>query len=74
MHTQLEAARMLTWQAAELRDSGSVLVCNPRRRNCLLLSVRVFVTDAALQLHGGYGYIRDLPLNVMCVTHGFYGF
>ncbi|HIE0661092.1 MULTISPECIES: acyl-CoA dehydrogenase family protein [Providencia] len=62
MHTQLEAARMLTWQAAELRDSGERFSLQSATAKLFAAECAGFVTDAALQLHGGYGYIRDLPL------------
>ncbi|MDR2225932.1 MAG: acyl-CoA dehydrogenase family protein [Providencia sp.] len=62
MHTQLEAARMLTWRAAELRDSGERFSLQSATAKLFAAECAGFVTDAALQLHGGYGYIRDLPL------------
>lgn len=62
MHTQLAAARMLTWQAAELRDSGERFSLQSATAKLFAAECAGFVTDAALQLHGGYGYIRDLPL------------
>lgn len=62
MHTQLEAARMLTWNAAELRDSGQRFSLQSATAKLFAAECAGFVTDAALQLHGGYGYIRDLPL------------
>ncbi len=62
MHTQLEAARMLTWHAAELRDSGNRFSLQSATAKLFAAECAGFVTDAALQLHGGYGYIRDLPL------------
>ncbi|AVE42183.1 MULTISPECIES: acyl-CoA dehydrogenase family protein [Providencia] len=62
MHTQLEAARMLTWRAAECRDSGERFSLQSATAKLFAAECAGFVTDAALQLHGGYGYIRDLPL------------
>ncbi|HGN0868950.1 TPA: acyl-CoA dehydrogenase family protein [Providencia alcalifaciens] len=62
MHTQLEAARILTWNAAELRDSGQRFSLQSATAKLFAAECAGFVTDAALQLHGGYGYIRDLPL------------
>ncbi|ECD9517989.1 acyl-CoA dehydrogenase [Salmonella enterica subsp. diarizonae] len=62
MHTQLQAARMLTWQAAEKRDSGLRFSLDSATAKLFAAECASFVTDAALQLHGGYGYIRDLPL------------
>lgn len=62
MYTQLEAARMLTWKAAEKRDSGQRFSLDSACAKLFAAECAGFVTDAALQLHGGYGYIRDLPL------------
>jgi alkylation response protein AidB-like acyl-CoA dehydrogenase len=62
MHTQLEAARMLTWKAAARRDSGERFSLESATAKLFAAECAGFVTDAALQLHGGYGYIRDLPL------------
>lgn len=62
MHTQLEAARLLTWHAAERRDSGERFSLQSATAKLFAAECAGFVTDAALQLHGGYGYIRDLPL------------
>lgn len=62
MHTQLEAARMLTWNAAEQRDTGERFSLQSATAKLFAAECAGFVTDAALQLHGGYGYIRDLPL------------
>lgn len=62
MHAQLDAARMLTWKAAEKRDSGQRFSLDSATAKLFAAECAGFVTDAALQLHGGYGYIRDLPL------------
>jgi alkylation response protein AidB-like acyl-CoA dehydrogenase len=62
MHTQLEAARMLTWKAAARRDSGERFSLESATAKLFAAECAGFITDAALQLHGGYGYIRDLPL------------
>ncbi|AWY39614.1 acyl-CoA dehydrogenase [Pseudomonas putida] len=62
MYTQLEAARMLTWKAAARRDSGERFSLESATAKLFAAECAGFITDAALQLHGGYGYIRDLPL------------
>jgi alkylation response protein AidB-like acyl-CoA dehydrogenase len=62
MYAQLEAARMLTWKAAARRDSGERFSLESATAKLFAAECAGFVTDAALQLHGGYGYIRDLPL------------
>ncbi|WP_297841220.1 acyl-CoA dehydrogenase family protein [Pseudomonas sp.] len=62
MYAQLESARMLTWKAAARRDSGERFSLDSATAKLVASECAGFVTDAALQLHGGYGYIRDLPL------------
>ncbi|MDB6047552.1 MAG: acyl-CoA dehydrogenase [Pseudomonas sp.] len=62
MHAQLECARMLTWKAAARRDSGQRFSLESATAKLVASECAGFITDAALQLHGGYGYIRDLPL------------
>ena len=60
MHTELEAARRLTWKAAAALDAGSpdatVLAAMAKR---LATETGWNVVDGALQLFGGYGYIRE---------------
>ncbi len=62
MYAQLEGARMLTWKAAARRDSGERFSLDSATAKLVSAECAGFITDAALQLHGGYGYIRDLPL------------
>ena len=62
MHTQLQAARLLTLQAAAARDAGGRFSLESATAKLFAAEAAGFITDAALQLHGGYGYIRDLPL------------
>ena len=60
MHTELEAARLLTWKAAAALDAGSpdatVLAAMAKR---LATETGWNVVDGALQLFGGYGYVRE---------------
>ena len=63
MATDLEAARLMTWRAAAALDAGDP----DATRHCAM--AKRFATDAgfeicnaALQLHGGYGYLKDYPL------------
>lgn len=62
MYTQLEAAKVLTAKAAVSRDSGNRFSLDSAVAKLYAAEAAGFITDAALQLHGGYGYIRDLPL------------
>jgi len=63
MATELDAARLLVWRAACLLDEKS-----PEATQAAAMAKR-FATDAgfaivneALQLHGGYGYLKDFPI------------
>ena len=62
MHAQFQAARLLTQQAAARRDSGERFSLESATAKLFAAEACGFITDAALQLHGGYGYIRALPL------------
>jgi acyl-CoA dehydrogenase len=62
MATMVEASRLLTYQAAWLVDRGTK---DPRlisMAKWLAGETGVRVTDDALQLHGGYGYLNDYPI------------
>ncbi len=66
MKTRLEAAWALTLQAAakrvEVEKSGGKYSVEVSMAKLYASEMAAFVTDTALQLHGGYGFIRDLPL------------
>ena len=59
MATELEAAKLLTLQAAALRDEGKPYIKEASMAK--LLASRVAVNNAleAIQIHGGYGYVRE---------------
>ena len=59
MATNLEAARMLTYNAAALKDAGRKYVKEAAMAK--LYASRVAVENAleAIQIHGGYGYVRE---------------
>ena len=62
MKTRLEAAWALTLQAVALRDAGQRFTLQASIAKLAASEMVAFVTDAALQLHGGYGFTRELPL------------
>ncbi len=62
MATGLEAARWLTYRAAALRDSGRPFAAESAMAKLFASEMAGRVTDLALQIHGGYGYTRALPL------------
>ena len=62
MATQIEAARVLTYYAADLQDKGLPFIKESAMAKLFASEVSSFVTNKALQIHGGYGYIKDYPL------------
>jgi alkylation response protein AidB-like acyl-CoA dehydrogenase len=62
MKTRLEAAWLLTLQAAAKRAAGVPFTQDASMAKLYASEMVAFVTDAALQMHGGFGYTRDMPL------------
>ncbi len=62
MATQIDAARLLTYRAAFLSDHGLPFVKEAAMAKVYASEVAGFVTSKAIQIHGGYGYTRDYPL------------
>jgi hypothetical protein len=63
MATELEAARLMTHRAAAAIDAGApdrIVRCAMAKR--FATDVAFNVVNEALQMHGGYGYLRDFPL------------
>ena len=62
MATEVEAARLLVWKAAWLAKNGSFQ--NAEGSMCKLKAGRtaVWVTERAIQILGGYGYVREYPV------------
>ena len=65
MATKSEAARNLTYYAAWLADSGKEFMCEAAMCKYNAAENARFVTNLALQIHGGYGYMQDYPLERM---------
>ena len=62
MATQVEAARLLVYQAAWLADSGAARFTRESSMAKLFASeVAVSVANECVQIHGGYGFIKDYP-------------
>jgi alkylation response protein AidB-like acyl-CoA dehydrogenase len=59
---RLDAARLLTWRAAALRSSGRQFSVESAMAKLFASEAADFVCDVALQVHGGYGFSRRLPL------------
>jgi butyryl-CoA dehydrogenase len=62
MATEIEAARLLTYQAAHLTDQGKKHTKEASMAKLFAASTAVEAARKALQIHGGYGYMTDLPL------------
>ncbi len=62
MATQLDAARLLTQRAAFMKDSGQKTTLESSMAKLMASEVAVRVCDEAVQLHGGYGFIKDYPV------------
>lgn len=66
MATRTEAAKWLVYYAAYLADSGKPFSKEAAMCKLNASETSRFVTNTALQIHGGYGYMRDYPLERMC--------
>jgi butyryl-CoA dehydrogenase len=62
MATQLEAARQLIWHAASLKDAGQPCLTEAAMAKLFASEAAERICSAALQIHGGYGYLNDFPV------------
>jgi alkylation response protein AidB-like acyl-CoA dehydrogenase len=62
MATEIEAARALVWRAAWLKDQGRDYALEAAQAKLFASEVSSRVTNAAIQVHGGYGYVTDYPV------------
>ncbi len=62
MATQVSAARALTLQAAALEDAGQPAVAEASMAKQFASRTAEFVASEAIQILGGYGYLRDFPV------------
>ncbi|HET9646468.1 MAG TPA: acyl-CoA dehydrogenase family protein [Burkholderiaceae bacterium] len=62
MATQIEAARQLIWHAASLKDCGLPCLKEAAMAKLFASEMAEQVCSAALQIHGGYGYVADFPV------------
>ncbi len=62
MATELDAARLLTQRAAVLKDAGQRVTRESAMAKLYASEVAVRICDEAVQLHGGYGFIKDYPV------------
>jgi len=62
MATKIEAARLLYLNAAALRDAGLPCLKEAAMAKLYASEMAEEVCSAAIQIHGGYGYLRDFPV------------
>jgi alkylation response protein AidB-like acyl-CoA dehydrogenase len=62
MATELEAARLMVWNAARLKDAGQPFLKEAAMAKLFSSQVAERVTSAAVEIFGGYGYTRDYPV------------
>ncbi len=61
MATQIEAARLLTLQAAAMKDAGKQTTRQSAMAKLFASETAVKVAEESVQIHGGYGYTKDYP-------------
>jgi alkylation response protein AidB-like acyl-CoA dehydrogenase len=59
--TRIEAARLLTYRAAYLRDRGDRTTLDASMAKLYASEMAVKVADDCVQIHGGYGFVKDYP-------------
>ena len=62
MATELDAARLLTWRAAAMKDQGTRHTMQSAEAKLYASEVATRVAHKALQIHGGYGYSTEYPV------------
>ena len=59
--TQIDAARLLTYRAAQSKDRGEPFTLHASMAKLFASEVAVRVADDGIQIHGGYGFVKDYP-------------
>nr|WP_288120702.1 acyl-CoA dehydrogenase family protein [Thiomonas sp.] len=62
MAMRIEAARQLVWHAASLKDAGQPCLKEAAMAKLLASTMAEAVCSDAMQIHGGYGYVSDFPV------------
>ncbi len=62
MATRTDAARLLTWRAAAMADAGQGHTAESAMAKLFASESAVEVALEAVQIHGGYGYLKDYPV------------
>jgi alkylation response protein AidB-like acyl-CoA dehydrogenase len=59
--TRIEAARLLTYRAAYLKDRGARTTMESAMAKLFASEIAVRAADDCVQIHGGYGFVKDYP-------------
>jgi alkylation response protein AidB-like acyl-CoA dehydrogenase len=62
MATSIDAARLLTYRAGAMKDAGERVTKESAMAKLFASEIAVDVCNEALQIHGGYGFIKDYPV------------
>ncbi|KAK45363.1 acyl-CoA dehydrogenase [Caballeronia jiangsuensis] len=62
MATQLDAARLMVWRAATLKDAGKPCLTEASMAKMFASEMAEKVCSDAIQVHGGCGYVSDFPV------------
>ena len=62
MATEIDAARLLTERAATAKDAGQTVTKLSAQAKLFASEAAVRVTERAIQIHGGYGFTKDFPV------------
>lgn len=62
MATQIDAARLLVYRAAQMHDRGQPCGLEASMAKLFVSEMAEQITSMAVHIHGGYGYIRDFPV------------
>ena len=62
MATEVDAARLLVWRAAAMKDAGGRFSAEAAMAKLFASEMSERVTSKALQIHGGYGYVKEFDV------------
>jgi hypothetical protein len=62
MATAIDAARLLNYRAASMLDQGKRVTKESSMAKLFASEAAVRIADQAVQIHGGYGFIKDYPV------------
>jgi len=60
--TEIDAARLLVYRAARLKDTGAAYLKAASQAKLYAAEAAMRATTKAIQIHGGYGYLKDNPV------------